>query len=134
MRCVCKRFFDLGGVAIAHGGHDVVGRLGPHRGCTGLHRLDGIDHRRQHLVVDFDRLGRRLRQHPRRRHYCRHRLAGIAHDFMRKQPPRRHRHRLAVRPLEDRESGQGADIVLHQIRTGIDSLHPGHIKRGLGVD
>ena len=27
-----KGFLDLGGVAIAHGGHDVVGRLGPHHG------------------------------------------------------------------------------------------------------
>jgi len=51
-----------------------------------------------------------------------------------KQPSWRHRHRFAVRPLEDCERREGADIVLHQIRTGIDGLHPGHIPRGLGVD
>ena len=129
-----KGFLDLGGVAIAHGGDDVVGRLGPHHGCAWFHRLDGIDHRRQHLVIDLDRLGRGLRQHPRRRDHRRHRLAGVAHDFMGQQPPRRHRHRLAVRPLEDRKRREGADIVLHEVGTGIDGLHPGHIERGLGID
>ena len=34
MRRVCKRFFDLGRVAVAHGGHDVVGRLGPNHRCA----------------------------------------------------------------------------------------------------
>ena len=129
-----KGFFDLGGVAIAHGGHDVVGRLGPHHRRAGFDRLDGIDHRGQHLVVDRDRLGRGLRQHPRCRDHGRHRLAGIAHDFMGQQPPRRHRHRLAVRPLEDRERREGADIVLDQIGAGIDRLDAGHFGRGLGVD
>ena len=57
-----ERFFDLGGVAIAHGRDDVVGRLGPHHRRARLDRFHGIDHRRQHLVIDRDRLGRGLRR------------------------------------------------------------------------
>ena len=134
MRGAGEGRFDLGGVAIAHGGDDIVGRIRPHHRRAGFDRLDGIDHRRQHLVVDRDRFRRGLRRHPRRRHHGRDRLAGEAHDLMRQQPPRRHRHRRAVGPLEDRQRRDGADIVGDQIGAGIDRLDAGHLGRGLGID
>ncbi len=134
MRGAGEGRFDLGGIAIAHGGDDIVGRIGPHGRCAGLDRLERIDHRRQHLVIDLDRFGRGLRQHPRGRDHSRDRLAGEAHDFMGEQTPRRHRHRLAVRPLEDRQRRDGADIVLDQVGAGVDRLDTRHRGRGLGVD
>ena len=132
MRGAGEGGFDLGGVAIAHGGDDVVGRLGPHHRRAGLCRLDGIDHRRQDLVVDRDRFRRGLRRHPRCRDHGGHRLAGKAHDLMGQQPARRHRHRLAVRPHEHRQRRDGADIVGDEIGAGIDRLDAGHRRRPPG--
>ena len=106
MRGLGERRFDLGGIAIAHGGDDIVGHLGPYRRRAGLDRLGGIDHRRQHFVFDRDRLGRGLRRDPRRRHHGGDRLAGKAHDLMRQQPARRHRHRRTVGPLEHQQRRQ----------------------------
>ncbi len=134
MRSARKGRFDLGGVAIAHGGDDIVGRIGPHRRCAGLDRRERIDHRRQHLVVDRDRFRCGLRQHARGRNDSRDRLAGETHDLMCEQTPRRHRHRLAVRPLEDRQRRDGADIVLDQVGAGVNRFHAGHRGRRLGVD
>ena len=134
MRGAGKGGFDLGGVAIAHGGDDVVRRLGPHHRRAGFCRLDGIDHRRQNLVVDRDRFRRGLRRHPRCRHHGGHRLAGIAHDFMGQQPARRHRHRLAVRPHEHRQRRDGADVVGDQVGAGVHRLDAGHRGGRLAVD
>ena len=53
---------------------------------------------------------------------------------MGEQPPRRHRHRLAVRPHEDRKRRDGADIVPDQVGPGVDGLNAGHIGRRLGID
>ena len=122
VRGLRKRFLDLGGIAIAHGGNDVVGRIRPHHRRARLDRLERIDHRRQHLVVDLDRFGRASAPHPRGRDHGRHRLAGKAHDLVREQTPRRHRHRLAVRPHEHRQRRQRADIVPDQIGAGVDAL------------
>ena len=127
----CEHLLDLGGIAIAHGGDDVVGRLRPDRRRTGLDRLDRIDHRRQLLIVDRDRFRRVQRNRARGRDDGRDRLADEAHDLMREQPPRRHRHRRAVRPLEDRERRDGADVVLDQVgagEDGFDARHPGRSR------
>jgi hypothetical protein len=134
VRSAGERGFDGGRIAIAHGSDDVVGRLGPYRRRAGLCRLDGIDHRRQHLVFDRDRFGCGLRRNPRGRHYGCNRLAGKAHDLMGQQPARRHRHRLAVGTHEHQQRRQGADVIGDQIRAGIDRLDPGHIGGGLDVD
>ena len=45
---------------------------------------------------------------------------------MGEQPPRRHRHRLAVRALEDAQRREGADVVLDQIGAGIGQLKTKH--------
>ncbi|MGY4315474.1 hypothetical protein ACVWW1_004801 [Bradyrhizobium sp. JR3.5] len=79
VRGVGEGFLDLGGVAIAHRSHDVVGRLRPDRRRARLDRLDRIDHRRQHLVIDLDCFGRGLRQHARGRDHSRDTLARVAH-------------------------------------------------------
>ena len=134
MRGLREGVFDLGGVAIAHGGDDVVGRIGPDQRRAGLDRFERIDHRGQHLVIDLDRLGGGLRQHARGRDHSRDRLAGKAHDLMRQQAARRHRHRLAVGPLEDRERRQRADVVLDQIGAGEDGLDTRHLGGRLGID
>ncbi len=126
MRRARERLFHLGSIAIAHGGHDVVVRLGPYHRRAGLDRFDGIDHRGQHLVIHHDRFRRGLRQHPRGRDDGRDRLAGKAYYFVGEQAPRRHRHRLAVRPLEDRQGRDGADVVLDQVGAGIDCLDARH--------
>ena len=115
-----KHFLHLGGIAIAHRGHDIIGRLRPHHGCAGLGRFYGIDHRRQHFVIHRDRFGRGLRLHPRLCDHGGNRLAGKAHDLMRQQPPRRHRHRRAVRALENIQRREAADIVLDEIGAGIN--------------
>ena len=62
MRGVGESRFDLGRIAIAHRGHDIVGRIGPYHRRAGFGRLDRIDHRGQHLVVDLDRFRRGLRR------------------------------------------------------------------------
>ena len=126
--------FDLGGIAIAHRRHDIVGCFGPHRRRAGLGRLDRIDHRRQHLIFDRDRLGRALRRDPRGRHDGGDRLAGKAHDLMGQQPARRHRHRRAVGAREHQQRRQRADVVGDQIGAGVDRLDTRHRRRGLGVD
>lgn len=36
---------------------EIAGCIGMHLRCTGLQRVDDIDHRGQHVVVDFDGLG-----------------------------------------------------------------------------
>ncbi len=122
------------GVAIAHGGHDIVGRIGPYRRRARLDRRNRIDHRRQHVVFNRDRFRRGLRRDPRTRHHGRDRLTGKAHDFMGQQPARRRRHRLAVGPLENQQRRQGADVVGDQIGAGIDRFHARHRRRGRGVD
>ncbi|MGX1424150.1 hypothetical protein AB7M59_004585 [Bradyrhizobium elkanii] len=134
MRGVGEGFLDLGGIAIAHRGHDVVGRLRPDRRRARLDRLDRIDHRGQHLVIDLDRLSRGLRQHPRGRDHGRDALARVTHHLMSQQAPRRHGHRRAVGPLEDRKRRQRADIVLDEVGAGINGLDAGHLQRRLGVD
>ena len=52
MRGLGEGRLDLGRIAIAHRRDDIVGRFGPDHGRAGLDRLDRIDHRRQHLVID----------------------------------------------------------------------------------
>ena len=134
VRSFREGLLDLGGVAIAHGGDDIVRRIGPDHGCTGLDRFQGIDDRRQHLVVDLDRFGRALRLQARGRHHGRDRLAGKAHDLMRQQPARRHRHRLPVRTLKHRQCRNGADVVPDQVFAGVDGSDAVHLGRGLGID
>ncbi len=121
-------------IAIAHRRHDVVGRLRPHHRRARFGRGNGIDHRRQYLVFDCDGLGRALRREARFRHHGRHRFAGKAHDLVGQQPPRRHRHRLAVGTRENQQRRQGADVVGNQIRAGVNRLDIGHASCGLGVD
>ena len=123
MRGIRERVVDLGGVAIAHRRDDVVGRVRPHHGRAGLHGRGGIHHRRPHVEVDLDRLGRKLRHGPRGGHHRNEAFAGIADHLMRQQPARRHRHRRAVRALEDRQGRQRADIRGDQIGAGVDRDH-----------
>ena len=132
--CLGENLLDLVGVAIAHRRHDIVGCGRPHHRRAGLDRLQGIDDRRQHLVVHHDRLRRGLRLHARFRHHGGDRLAGVTHHFMRKQPPRRHRHRRAVRALEDVQRREAADIVLDEIGAGVDRGDAGHLCRVSRVD
>ncbi len=134
VRSFCKCSIDRGRIAIAHRGDDVVGRFRPHRGCAGFCRSNGIDDRRQHFVFDRDRFRRRLRRDPRYRHHGHHRLAGKAHDLMRQQPPRRHRHRRPVGTLEHRQRREGADVIGDQVGAGVDSFDARHAGRGFGVD
>jgi hypothetical protein len=129
-----EHFLHLGSVAIAHRGHDIVGRLRPYHGRAGFRGFHGIDHRRQHFIIDGDGLRRRLRLQPRLRNHGRNRLAHEAHDFMRQEASRRHRHRRAVRALENIQRGQRADIVLDEIGAGIDRGNAGHLRRIGGVD
>ncbi len=134
MRRLGESLVHLGGIAVGHRADDVVGRLRPHHGRAWLHGLDGIDHRGLHVVFDHDRLGRTLRFATRGGHDGRHGLAGIAHDLMRQQAARRHRHRLAVRPLEDAQGRDGADVVLDEVSPGVDRGNARHRRRGAGVD
>ena len=134
MRGAGEGRFHLGRVAIAHHRDDIVRRIGPYRGRTGLDRGDGIDHRGQHLVIDRDRLGRILRRQPRGRDHGCDRLTGETHDLMGQQPARRHRHRRAVGTLENRQRRQGADIVGDQVGAGVNGFDVRHPGRGLGVD
>ena len=78
MRGLGESRLDRGRVAIAHRGHDIVGRFRPYRGRAGLGRLQRIDHRRQHLVIDDDRFRCGLRGNPRSRYHGRDGLAGKA--------------------------------------------------------
>ena len=126
--------FDLGGVAIAHDRDNVVGRLGPYHRRARLDRFDGIDHRRQHFVADSDRFGRGLRGNARGRHHGGDRLTGKAHDFMGKQPARRHRHRFAAGAHEHRQRRDGADIIGNKVGACIDRLDARHVLCGLDVD
>jgi len=134
MRGFREGLLDLGGIAIAHRADDVVGRVRPDRGRAGLDGFQGIHHRGQHLVADLDRLRRALCQHARGRNDRRDRLAGKAYNLMGEQPARRHRHRRAVGPLEDRECRQCADVILHQILAGEHGFDARHGGRRAGVD
>ena len=53
---------------------------------------------------------------------------------MRQQSPRRHRHRLAVGPLENRQRRERADVVGDQIGAGVDGFDAGHFRGGFGFD
>ncbi len=134
VRSLGERGFDRGGVAIAHGGDDVVGRFRPHHGRARFCRLDGVHHRRQHLVFDRDRFGGGLRRDPRRRHHGGDRLTGKAHDFVGEQAARRHRHRLAVRTHEHQQRRNGADVVGDQVGAGVNRFDARHLACCLGVD
>lgn len=134
MRRLGKSLANLGGIAVSHRADDVVGCLRPHHGRARLHRLDGIDHRRLHVIFDNDRFGRALGVSTRGSHHGGHGLAGVAHDFVRQQAAWRHRHRLAVGALEDAQRRDDADVVLDEVGAGIDRGHTGHRSGGAGVD
>ena len=134
VRGIGKRLRDLGRVAIAHRRDDVVGRLRPHHRRAGLDRLDRIGHRRQHLIVDVDGFRRGLGQRARGRDNDGDTFAGEANNLMRQQAARRHRHRRAVRALEDRQGRDDADIVGDEIGAGKDGFDTGHGARRRAVD
>ncbi|MGY4306294.1 hypothetical protein ACVIJ6_003537 [Bradyrhizobium sp. USDA 4369] len=103
-------------------------------GAPGRERLHRIGDCRQHLIVDDDRFGGFLRGHARGGDDGSDGLTGVADDLMGEQATRRHRHRLAVGPLEDRERRDGADVVGDEIGAGIDRLHARDLARRSGVD
>ena len=100
MRRVLERGVDVA-VAHRHEGGDVRGEIGMHRRRAGLHRVAGVAHRRQRLVVDRDRRRRVLRQMPAVRHHHGDGLADVAdlvageRDLRARRPDRRigHQHR-----------------------------------------
>jgi hypothetical protein len=122
MRGLCESGFDRSRVAIAHRRHDIVWRAGPYNRCTWFDCGNGIDDRRQHFIFDNDRFHRGLRGDTRCRHHGSDRLAGEAYDFMREKAARRHRHRRAVRPLENRQRRKDADIVGDQVGACVHGL------------
>ncbi|MEY9566784.1 hypothetical protein ABH978_002623 [Bradyrhizobium ottawaense] len=134
VRRLGKRLVHLGGIAVSHRADDVVGRLRPHHGRARFHGLDGVDHRRLHVVLDDDCLCRALRLDAGRRHDGRHGLAGVADDLMGEQSARRHCHRLAVGALEDAQRRDAADIVLDEVGAGVDRGHARHRGGCTGVD
>ena len=131
MRGFGKSRFDRRRIAIAHRRDDIVGRIGPYNRRAGFDCGNGIDDGRQHFIFDNDRFRRGLRRDARCRHHGGDRFAGEAHDLMREQPARRHRHRLAVGPLENRQRRKRADIVGDQIGAGVDGFDAGHCRRRL---
>ena len=77
MRRVLERGIDVA-VAHRHEGGDVRGQVGVHARRAILHRVAGVAHRRQRLVVDLDRRRRVLREMPAVRHHHRDGLADVA--------------------------------------------------------
>lgn len=129
-----ERRFRRDRIAIAHGGGDIVRRIRPDHRRTGRQRIGGTDGRRQNLVINDDGLCRRLRISPRWGEYDRDRLACKPDNVMRQQTPRRRGHRRAIRPLEDRQGRDGADIVHDQIGSRIDGGNARHGHRRAGID
>jgi hypothetical protein len=134
MRRAPENVIDLGCIAVAHGGDDVVGRLRPHHGRAGLCCLHWIDHGGQYFVFDSNCFGRALRQRARTRNNGCDRFAGETHKLVRQEPAWRHRHRRTVRPLEDRERRDRTDLILDKVGAGIDGRDALHCAGGLGVD
>ena len=100
----------------------------PCAGCTSTrirHRLLGLGHVRQRLVLDLHQLGGVLGQRARVRDHRGDPFAGIAHAVARQRPARHLR---------------GVDADLQRIRRGAELLagqhvmHAGHRARGIGVD
>ena len=97
MRGFGESGFNRRRIAIAHRRDDIVGRIRPDNRRAGFDCGNGIDDGRQHLIFDNDRFRRGLRRDARCRHDGSDRFAGEAHDLMREQAARRHRHRLSRR-------------------------------------
>jgi hypothetical protein len=110
-------------VAVAHLGADVVGRTVPQHRRAGLQGADRVDVDRQVLGLDEDGVGRSPRRQARRGDDGHHRLADIAHAFVRQRALGRRGHRLAVGAHEGRRGGNGLDAGGDEVGTGVDRHH-----------
>jgi hypothetical protein len=94
--------------------------------------LDGVehaDHRRQHLVIDDQRVGGALRLLARFRHDEGNRIADMAHLALRQRRMRRLLHRQAVLAGDAPAAGQSADTGGLEIFAGEHAEHARHGKR-----
>ena len=113
--------------------HAVVGRLVMDHGL-GADRLGGVDHRRQLLIIDRDRLGRVARLRQRLRHNNGDMVADIAHLTLRQRRMRAGAHRRAVLVVDHPAADQTADLVGGEIVSGEDAEHARHAGSGFRVD
>ena len=121
-----RRKRRLGVVALAAG--DLEGDVGaefrPDQRRAGFQRLLHVDHRRQRLVVDLDRLGRGLRRFEIVGDDEGDRIADMAHGVPGEQRTRRRLLVGAVGLAQLRLARQAADAV--EIGMGEDQPHAGH--------
>ncbi len=109
------------------------------RGLVNLRRafcrgLGGIDHRRQHLIVDDDFFRRVLGLRQRFGDHDRDRVADVVGLVRRNRRMRRHLHRRAVLGKHGPAADQSAKFCRRKIRAGQHRDDAGHAGRGLGVD
>ena len=97
-------------------------------------RLGHVDHRRQHLIVDLDLLGRVFALRGRFGDHHRDRIADIAGLARRDRRMRRHLHRRAVLGMDHPAANEIADLVGREIRAGEHGDHARHRGGRLGVD
>ncbi len=99
--------------------------------------LDGVEHaddRRQHLIIDDQRVGGALRLLARLRHDEGDRIADMAHLALRQRRMRRLLHRQAVLAGDAPAAGQSADAGGLEIFAGEHGEHARHGKRRGRVD
>ncbi len=96
--------------------------------------LGGIDHRRQHLVIDDNLLGRVLGLRERVRDDDGNRITHMAGLADRKRRMRRHLHGRAVLRQHGPAADQVAKLAFGKFRAGRHAHHAGHAGRRLGVD
>ena len=99
-----------------------------------LGRARRIGHRRQHAVVDDDRLGRVARLRQRLGDDDRNVVADIADLALGERRMRTGPHRRAVLVVNHPAADQPADLVGGEVVAGEDPQHTRHRSSGLGVD
>ncbi len=104
---------------------EIARRLLPDRGGARGERRHAVDHGRQRLIVDLDKLGRRAGDLLAVGHDEGHRVADMAHAALGEGRPRRHDQRL-----HRRHAGQRTEAIGREIGRGIDAVHAGQ-RRGL---
>jgi hypothetical protein len=113
---------------------DVVGVLLPDARRARLHRVLGINHRRQFLIIDLDQHGGVLRCGERLRDDHRHRIADIAHFAAREARMRPREGRRAVGAFPRQGEPRRAELFRRDIRLRENSEHAGRGLRGARVD
>ena len=105
--------------------HDIVGGdVVHHRGAL-LRRRHHVDHRRQHRVVDHDRLGRVAGLRIGLGDHHRHMVADVADLALGQRRMATGAHRRAVLVVDHPAADQPADLVGHEIIAGENREHAG---------